>query len=296
MIPFKTVELQDKQWINERLRKASFKSCDYSFVNNFIWRVPNKISFADINGFYCLYSEDGGEGAYTYPAGNGDIKPVLEALMQDANERGREFILRGMTTETAKLIETLFPNKFSYENNRDYSDYIYLVEKMINLSGKKLHSKRNHIARFEDNPDWTYEDITPQNIDECLSMNNEWCKLYKCVEAPGLNHEVCAVKQAFKYFFDLDLHGGLLRLGGRVVAYTMGEPLTADTYVIHIEKAFPDIRGVYPMINQQFLIHNCKDYIYVNREDDLGDEGLRKAKMSYYPDILLEKVTAVLRK
>lgn len=296
LIPFKTIELQDKAWANKRLSESSFRSCDYSFGNNFIWRVPNNIRAADVNGFYCLLSGENGECAYMYPAGSGDVKPVIEALLADAEERGRRFIMRGVSQETVKLLETLFPGKFTCESNRDYCDYIYSVEHMISLSGKKLHGKRNHIARFQDNPDWVYEDITAQNIDDCRAMNAEWCKLYHCTDDPSLNHEACAVKQAFDNFFALDLHGGLLRVDGRVVAYTMGEPLTADTYVMHIEKAFPEVQGAYPMINREFLVHNCKDYLYVNREEDLGDEGLRKAKTSYYPDILLEKFTAVLKK
>lgn len=296
MIPFKTVELTDRSWIEERLRQSDFKSCDYSFVNNYIWRVPNRIAFADVNGFYCLTNGEEGRRDYNYPAGSGDIRPVIEALMADAADRGCCFRLRGISEENTKLLETLFPGVFVFESHRDYCDYIYRVDRMISLSGKKLHGKRNHISRFKDNPDWAYEDITTENIDECWRMNQDWCKLYKCIEDESLNHEACAVKQAFGHFFDLGLRGGLLRVGGKVVAYTMGEPLSSDTYVMHIEKAFPDVQGAYPMINQQFLIHNCEGYTYVNREEDLGDEGLRKAKMSYYPDILLDKYVATLKK
>lgn len=295
LLPFKDVELQDRAWIEERLKQSDFKSCDYSFANNFIWRKPNRIEWADVNGFYCLKSGAEGQIAYTYPAGSGDIKPVILALMEDAAERGMGFRLRGMNLETVKLMQTLFPDQFDYSNHRDYCDYIYSVERLTTLRGKKLHSKRNHIARFKDNPDWAYEDINAENINDCWDMNTEWCKIYKCYDDESLNHEACAVKQAFKYFFELGLRGGLLRLNGKVIAYTMGEPLSSDTYVMHIEKAFPEIQGAYPMINQQFLIHNCQDFIYVNREEDLGDEGLRKAKSSYYPDFLLEKYEATLK-
>lgn len=296
MIPFKHVELQDKTWAEERLRQSNFKSCDYSFANNFIWRKPNGVRWADVNGFYCLISGEEGPVEYNYPAGSGDVKPVIKALMADAAGRGIPFRLRGMNEETVKLMQTLFPDLFEYNSHRDYCDYIYSVDRMISLAGKKLHGKRNHIARFQDNPDWAYEDITAENIGDCWKMNKEWCQLYKCIEDPSLNHEACAVKEAFDHFFELGLRGGLLRVGGRVVAYTMGEPLCSDTYVMHIEKAFPEIQGAYPMINQQFLMHNCRDYTYVNREEDLGDEGLRKAKTSYYPDILLEKYVATIKK
>lgn len=292
MLSFRNVELTDREWITQRLQQSNFKSCDYSFVNNYIWGTANHIRFADVNGFYCLISGEGGAAGYTYPAGSGDIKPVIEALMADAAQRGAPFRLRGISEENVKLMQTLFPDQFEYSANRDDSDYIYSVERLTSLAGKKLHSKRNHIARFADNPDWVYEDITAQNISECWDMNQAWCKLYSCIEDESLNHEACAVKRAFKHFFELGLKGGMLRVGGKVVAYTMGEPLSTDTYVMHIEKAFPEVQGAYPMINKQFLLYNCQDFTYVNREEDLGDDGLRKAKTSYYPDILLEKYTA----
>lgn len=295
MITFKEVELSDREWINHRLKQAQYKSCDFSFVNNYIWRFSNHIEFADVNGFYCLKSGLGEEQYYTYPVGEGDIKPVIEALMEDAKERNIPFRLRGILENEVSKVEEAFPGLFHIEASRDESDYVYKTERLTTLAGKKLHGKRNHIARFKDNPDWQYEDITIENIEECKVMNNKWCALYDCKEDKNLQLEACAVALAFKNFFELNLVGGLIRREGEVIAYTIGEPLTDDTFVVHIEKAFPDIQGAYPMINQQFVIHNCQDFEYVNREEDMGEEGLRKAKLSYYPDLLIEKYTAVLK-
>ncbi|WP_455715093.1 DUF2156 domain-containing protein [Anaerosporobacter sp.] len=295
MITFKEVELSDRDWINHRLKQAQYKSCDFSFVNNFIWRYSNHIEFADVNGFYCLKSGVGEEQYYTYPVGEGDIKPVIEALMEDAKERNIPFRLRGIVENEVSKVEEAFPGLFNIESSRDESDYLYKTERLTTLAGKKLHGKRNHIARFKDNPDWQYEDITRENIEECKEMNAKWCSLYDCDEDESLQLEACAVALAFKNFFELNLIGGLIRRDGEVIAYTIGEPLTDDTFVVHIEKAFPNIQGAYPMINQQFVIHNCQDFEYVNREEDMGEEGLRKAKLSYYPDLLIDKYTAVLK-
>lgn len=295
MITFKEVELSDREWINHRLEQAQYKSCDFSFVNNYIWRYSNHIEFADVNGFYCLKSGLDEGQCYTYPVGEGDIKPVIEALMEDAKERNIPFRLRGILENEVSKVEELFPGLFHIEASRDESDYVYKTERLTTLAGKKLHGKRNHIARFKDNPDWQYEDITRENIEECKVMNKKWCALYDCDEDKNLQLEACAVALAFKNFFELNLVGGLIRREGEVIAYTIGEPLTDDTFVVHIEKAFPDIQGAYPMINQQFVIHNCQDFEYVNREEDMGEEGLRKAKLSYYPDLLIEKYTAVLK-
>lgn len=289
MLNFKEIELSDGPWIKARLAQSGFKSCEYAFANNFIWSRPNKIMFADVDGFYCMKSVVGGQELYTYPAGSGDIRPVIEALMADSRERGIPFNLRGMVPEAVRAMNEAFPGQFDYILERDECDYIYTVDKLTSLSGKKLHGKRNHIARFKDNPDWQYEPITEANIADCKEMSKEWCKIYSCQDDPGLIDENCAVRTAFKFFFELGLEGGLIRREGRVIAFCIGEPLTEDTYVVHIEKAFPEIQGAYPMINQQFVTNRCQDFKYVNREEDTGDEGLRKAKLSYYPEILLEK-------
>ena len=128
-------------------------------------------------------------------------------------------------------------------------------------------------------------------------MNLKWCALYGCSDDEGLKKERCAVENAFAHFEAEGLLGGLLReeTGGPVIAYTMGRPLNSDTFIVHIEKAFHDIQGAYPLINQQFVEHNCQGFTYVNREDDTGAEGLRKAKLSYRPAILLDKYYATLR-
>ncbi len=296
MLNFKTITLDDRDVIEQYIKASDFKSCDYSFVNNFIWSKPNNIEFAIVEGFYCLKSVFKNEALYTFPAGNGNLQSVINALLSDAKDRNMVFGLRGILQDRVLEIERLFPGMFDFTSNRDEFDYIYSVASLTSLSGKKYQSKRNHIARFKDNPNWSYEDITKENIDECFKMNNEWCKKYVCYDDINLKHELCAVKTAFAHFFDLGLTGGLIRQDGKVVAFTIGEPLSSDTYVVHIEKAFSEIQGAYPMINREFLAHNCQAFQYVNREEDMGDEGLRKTKLSYHPEILLEKFTATMKK
>lgn len=293
-VNFKRLELKDREWINQRLKEFNFRGCEFSFANNFIWSSSNNISFANINNFYCLKSEVKDSICYTYPAGMGDIKPVILSLIENCKREGKQFLLRAISEENLEVLKNIFPDMFEYDLPRDECDYIYSVEKLSTLSGKKYHGKRNHIARFKDLGEWTFANINEDNIDECIKMNDEWCRQYTCI-SHSLESELCAVKCAFDNFFKLNLTGGFIRLNGRVVAYTIGEPLTDDTYVIHIEKAFSDIQGAYPMINQQFLLHNCQGYKYVNREEDMGDEGLRKAKLSYKPEILLNKYVARLK-
>ena len=292
MLEFRPIEITDREWVQRHLQEANVRSCEYTFVNNFIWGDQYELRIAEIEGFYCSITSGEDGLVYSFPSGVGDVKHVIEMLMEDAKERNIPFVLRGLVKEQLDCLNNLFPNIFESSSNRDEVDYIYTVEKLSKLSGKKLHGKRNHIARFKDNPNWVYEDISDTNIEDCLQMNKEWCAMYKCIEDPSLNHELCAVKRAFAHYDELEMVGGLIRREGKVIAYTIGSRITEDTFDVHIEKAFPDIQGAYPMINQQFVLHNCMEYTYVNREEDLGDQGLRKAKLSYYPDILLEKFTA----
>ena len=292
MIDFKTIEIEDKEWVNACLKEADYKGCEYSFTNNFIWRNVHSPKIAKVNGNFCATSGEGKHFYYAYPAGKENIKETILQLKEDAKERGVNFRIKGITSDQLEDMKIWFPEEYDYTLRRDDSDYIYTTEKLTTLSGKKLHGKRNHIARFKDCEDWGYYPITKDNLKECLEMSIEWCQLYGCGKDPELSKEFCAVEQAFMHFEELGLKGGFVRREGRIVAYTIGEPLSSDTFVVHIEKAFPEIQGAYPIINQQFVEHNCQEYTYVNREEDTGEEGLRKAKLSYYPDILLDKYEA----
>lgn len=165
--------------------------------------------------------------------------------------------------------------------------------RLTTLAGKKLHGKRGHIHRFEENHDWRYESLGPDNWQACLQMNQIWKRKRADKWDPDMEEEFQVVNQALQHYDKLGMVGGVLWADREVVAFTMGESLGGDTLAVHFEKAFPEIQGAYPMINQQFVKHECQQYRYINREDDAGAEGLRKAKMSYVPDILLEKYMVV---
>lgn len=296
MIDFRNIELDDKEWIDKCMSASDFQGCEYVFSSAFIWRKIYHTQVANVEGMCCIKSGTGENVRYNYPAGTGDTKKVIELLMEDAKECGHRFVLRGITEDKISELEEWFPELLDFELVRDESDYVYTVEKLTHLAGKKLHGKRNHIHRFQDSGNWEYKNVTSENIDECRQMNQQWLEQYVTEEDVSLLEEADAVKEAMDHFEELGLTGGILRRDGKVVAYTLAEPLNSNTYVIHIEKAFYEIQGAYPMINQQFVTNNCQDYEYVNREEDTGDEGLRKAKLSYYPDILLDKYNATLKK
>ncbi|MFZ2538254.1 MAG: phosphatidylglycerol lysyltransferase domain-containing protein [Oscillospiraceae bacterium] len=297
MLEFKDILLEDKQWVDQILSKRKYLSCEYCFGNHFIWKNAYKIQIAKMNEFYVvlLHDDEGEVGtSFLYPAGSGDIKPVIEALEEYCKEKGIPLKMHSASEEDVVQLEKLFPQKYEFESDRDYSDYIYNVEDLTNLSGKKLHGKRNHIARFKEN-NWKFEPITNDNFEDCIIMNKEWCEINDCGRDEHLKDECCAIKRSFKYFHELNFFGGLIRIDNKVVAYTIAERLNDDVVVVHMEKAFSEIQGAYPAINREFVANMCQSYKYVNREEDLGVEGLRKAKLSYRPAIILEKFSVKIK-
>ena len=201
------------------------------------------------------------------------------------------FRMYNLTPDNFAQLEEWYPGRFQIEYDRDSADYVYESEKLATLSGKKLHSKRNHINKFKAlyGGRWSYEAITAGNVEECFQMALKWRDQNGCEDDPEKRGEICVTMNALRLFEELELKGGILKIDGEVVAFTIGEPVCSDTFVVHIEKAFADVEGAYPMINQQFVEHECRDYLYVNREEDTGAEGLRKAKLSYRPVFMVEK-------
>ena len=292
MLQMKEVHISDKARVDAALEGCPHNTLEYNFTSTFIWRKIYNFKLAQKKDWFILFS-DSKKPSFLYPYGKGEIKPILDEIMAYCKRKGIVPAFHSVSTQAKEEIEKLYPGQFSFTLVRDAADYIYERESLATLKGKKLSAKRNHINRFlEAYPNWRYERITKENIEEVYRMNLKWCAAVDCSNDPGLQEEACAVKQAFQYFFDLKLDGGLLRAQDDIVAFSMGDRLNAQTYLVHIEKAFAEINGAYPMINKQFVLENTEGYQFVDREDDAGEEGLRKAKLSYRPAIISEKYFA----
>ena len=289
MVAFKNIEITDKAWIDPLLKRANFRGAEYCFTNLFVWSTVYQTKVSNQGNWLFIRSGSKERPTDIFPAGAGDIKSAVDLLLQDALQERRDFRMMGVGADSAALLQQLYPGLFDITPTRDSWDYIYHVEDLSTLKGKRYQSKRNHIARFEELPDWSYEPLTPQNMGECIEMNKIWCQQMGCADDKSLYMETCAAELGLLHLEVLGLQGALLRVGNRVVAYTVGEPLNADTYIVHVEKAFHDVRGAYPMINRQFMREVGALFTYVNREDDAGDLGLRRAKNSYHPAMMVEK-------
>ena len=292
MMNFKTIELADKSLLDNYLTKSGYQICDFSFSNLFSWKGRYETSFDIINGFLVIrfFTVEEKKPVYMMPIGSGNLKKVLETLIQDASENEYPFKMMSITKEMFDVLDNTMPDVFSYKALRGSADYIYETEKLALLTGKKYQSKRNHINKFKlEHPDFEFSLISRENISECLAMHKEWCIENGCDESDMLHSESYAVRIALKNFEALNLTGGVITTQGKIVAFSFGQPISGNTFGIHVEKATHAINGAYTIINQQMAEHVCCDYTYLNREEDLGLESLQKAKMSYHPYLLLEK-------
>lgn len=289
MLQFKKPALSDRTWIQEIYRRSGFRGAEYTFANLYLWSSYYGEVCA-YEGFLCQRLNYRGIHQYIYPAGCGDVKRVLDRLWQDSRDCGERFVVRSLTKETMAILQELYPGRFTYEENRDAFDYLYEIDTLAELAGKKYQAKRNHINRFLDNhPDWFTEAVTAEKLDVCRAVMDRWEQDHQGSD------DKRAIEKAFEHYDELGFQGLLLYAApGEPVAFSMGNRISADTFDVNFEKAYADVQGAYPMINREFarmVRDSAPEIRYLNREDDMGVEGLRKAKESYHP-IFLEKYVA----
>lgn len=289
---FRRPTLEDKDVIQKYLNMSPERSCDRTFANIYLWAKHYKVDFGLFENVV-LFHDKRKKYKFAFPAGAPeDARHAIESLMKMAEDEGEEFSLYSITREQFEQLEEWFPGKFQIEYNRDLSDYVYETEKLALLKGKSYHGKRNYINRFKINfeNNWQYEKITDDNVEECFQMALKWRNNNGCDEDEDKNAEMCVALNSLRLLHELELEGCLIRANGEVVAFAMGERVTDDTFIVHIEKAFSNVEGAYAIVNQQFVENNMIGrFKYVNREEDVGQEGLRIAKTSYKPVFLIDK-------
>ncbi|MDR0368352.1 MAG: phosphatidylglycerol lysyltransferase domain-containing protein [Bacteroidales bacterium] len=297
MFSFKLIKPEDKNLLQPILLNIPYRLCNFTFSNMIIWGSTYSPAYCIIDGMLCIVSQPDEQKYFNFPLGNGNEKQVIDQLMEYAEKQNIPFVLINITEEMKAKLQTFYPNKFRFSFSEDYSDYLYKVEDLLHLQGKKYQPKRNHINKFKRlYPDYLYNSMTANDIEDCFEMHKHWAEVH-CKQNQNnktLEIETCATRKALLLFEALELKGGVLRVDGKVAAFTLGTPVNSNTFDICVEKALQEYDGAYPMINQLFLQNHVSAYSFVNREEDLGEEGLRKAKLSYYPHTQIVKYTAVL--
>lgn len=289
MLEFKELEITDKNLVNRYLEKCGRRNCESNFSTLFNWGGALGTKLAVTEGTLLLSFERKGEILFYPPLGEHVNEAVQQAIdYAKAQGKGLQFVTLSETM--AEELREEFP-EFSLEYSEDDSDYVYLAEKLQTLSGKKLHGKRNHISRFEKTYSYEFSLIGPADYDDCLEINYEWCRQNGSCTSESAQNELCAIRRCFANFEQLDVTGGILRVDGKSIAFTVGSRLYpgSDTYNIHFEKALDGYEGAYPAINKYFANTLPENIVFINREEDMGVPGLRKAKQSYRPEFLEPK-------
>lgn len=293
MLEFNTVKLDDIDWYNAILAKANEVSplitLDAPFGGNYLWANYYGTKICRFGDFILKgYFDGDGSASFTFPIGVGDVDKALAALKDYADEHGFPLCFGGLTRPQAEYINSLFGG-LALSENRDFAEYIYETEKLATLAGRKLHSKRNHLNRFEASYKFSFEPIDESNKADALAVARQWCKASNGDES--IDEESCAIKKALENFELLNFSGAVLRIDGKPVAMTMGEPISRRAFVTHFEKAVDGYDGLYVAVNCYFA-RTLTQFELINREEDMGIEGLRRAKLSYKPSILLEQLEA----
>jgi hypothetical protein len=276
---FKPLDLDDRAVVQEFFDCHPQEACEYSFGNNFIWRQFDHPRWTILNGNLCFVFDPPGDPAYALaPIGETEIPETIRALLD---------VVPRLVHVPAALAGT-YADGLLCTPERDEFDYVYATQDLAELQGKKYDGKRNRIRKFEREHAWRYLPVDDSDLDACKKLFEEWFA-EKDESAPMAAAQKCAIQEALTHFHLLGLSGGAIEIDGRLAALSIGEPLTRDMAVIHIEIVSPCCEGLAQIMNREFVRNAFREFAFINREQDLGVPGLRRAKMSYHPHHLVEK-------
>ncbi len=293
---FKPLILEDCEAVAGSLKAYGPETSELTFTNLYIWRRHYGLRWSMLESTLVLLCEPEHEPSFFLPPVGAGNRRETAAMLLSWLGRERHSADPRIARADARLAGELSGEEgFRIEPQREHFDYVYKSADLIGLAGRKYHGKKNHVNKFRASFTYAYEPMGPAHIPECLSFQDTWCDCNRCSEDMNLMHEWDAVKELLNSFELLGITGGVIRIDGKVEAFTLGELLNGQTAVVHIEKANAQIPGLYSAINQQFCEHAWSGVPYINREQDLGDEGLRQAKLSYHPERMVEKYVIRLK-
>ncbi|MDR1961795.1 MAG: phosphatidylglycerol lysyltransferase domain-containing protein, partial [Gracilibacteraceae bacterium] len=284
---FKELRIEDCDLLDEYLARRERTGCQESKTTTFMWASRYQTHFHATEEWFFLRNAWEARHSFSFPMGSkeADLAGAVAALRAECRRQGQQLMLWSVTEEQKSELEAACPGVFEFSSVRDSWDYVYEAERLAQVTGNKLHGKRNHINHFlKEYPAWQFEKLSEENFGEVCRMSDEWCRRYGCSEKESLKAESCAVERCLTHYRALGVVGGVLRVNGEVAAFSLASPLGSRSFDVHVEKAFHDMQGAYQMINREmarFILSLRPDVKWINREDDVGDEGLRKAKLSY---------------
>lgn len=296
MLEWSIPEAEDEDWINSCIAVSGTMASDASFANIYLLRNKYSTKISRYKDFIIRkYSGKGARCGYTFPLGKGDVAKALAEIEKDAKECGERLQFAFVTEEQKEVLENAMPACFCYSSDAGDSDYIYLRSELASLSGKAFHKKKNHFSKFvRTYPDYKYYEIGACNIYDAQKVADAWYYEHLQDEDASQLAEYKAIKEALDNFEELGLIGGIIYVNDSPCAMTIASKINENTVDVHFEKAVGEyaLNGGYAAINKLFS-EKLDGVTWLNREEDIGIEGLRKAKLSYRPKIMLKKYSAV---
>lgn len=295
MIEFKKLDIANKAVYDAYLLNCGQRGCEYNFANLYLWG-RQRVAF--VENSLVFFSQFNQRSVYLFPVCQGDIKEALDAIIHDAKTRDIPCRLTSLTHEDCDLLESLYPDRFHFHHDRNSFDYIYNIEDLATLKGKKFQKKRNHLNKFKQlHPDHHFVPLSAENTSQVEDMLQRWYKQRLEADPEGdFYMEQVAISRAMRHYEELDMEGLVLMDGDEILAMSMGSHLAANTFDVQFEKAIDET--AYVAMCSGFASHLMEKYPhlqYLNREDDLGIEGLRKSKLAYNPAFMIEKHWACLK-
>lgn len=296
MLEWSIPEAEDEDWINSCIAVSGTMASDASFANIYLLRNKYSTKISRYKDFIIRkYSGKCARCGYTFPLGKGDVAKALAEIEKDAKECGERLQFAFVTEEQKEVLENAMPARFCYSSDAGDSDYIYLRSELASLSGKAFHKKKNHFSKFvRTYPDYKYYEIGACNIYDAQKVADAWYYEHLQDEDASQLAEYKAIKEALDNFEELGLIGGIIYVNDSPCAMTIASKINENTVDVHFEKAVGEyaLNGGYAAINKLFS-EKLDGVTWLNREEDIGIEGLRKAKLSYRPKIMLKKYSAV---
>ncbi|GAA0103215.1 phosphatidylglycerol lysyltransferase domain-containing protein [Paraclostridium bifermentans] len=293
---FKDIEIDCKNILDKYFDLVDYEACEYCFTTLYMWKDLYNTKYYVEDDFAIVAGEYENKGFIILPlAKKENMNKAFDFIIKNFERENKQIHLKAINKEVVEYLQSVYGDRFEYIEERNNFDYIYDGESLRTLAGRKNQKKRNHLNSFvkEYGDRVEYKKLEEVDFDECINLLKEWSKDKE--ESIELDSEFKAIKRIFKNYEKLKdtLNISGIYIDSKLEAFSIGEMLNDNMAVIHVEKANADIRGLYPYINQQFLLNEFSDVEFVNREEDLGIEGLRKAKLSYHPVKFAEKYTVI---
>lgn len=289
-----SIGIKHREIIEKALEKRQPQVSENNFTEIFMWKDSRALTLSVIDGCFILAGKSGDNKFIHVPMGGEGGESAVKKVLRYFKDKGEKCGVYGVIPEEFEKFG-MNSEEFIKEPLRDQFDYVYLRDGLARLEGRKYDGKRNLIKKFKEANSFSFERISGANIEECIVFQENWCKVRNCPDDLSLSEESTGVMEVLKNYSSLSCIGGALRINGKIQGITVAGRLNADTALVHIEKANANYKGIYQVINNIFVSDMLEGYEFVNREQDVGVEGLRKAKLSYYPHHMVEKHMVYLR-